>query len=786
MNFTRKSVSGLVAGALLSTTAIVSLPSEGWAQLPEVVVTSRKREELLQDVPLSITAFSAAELQRKQITSLEDVAAFTAGLTFEDFVSAAIGFPVIRGISQQNVTADNNNVSTFFDGIYIQKNYAIDLGLTNLERVEIVKGPQSALYGRNAFAGAINYVPRKPSMDGLEVSGGATWGSDERRSVDFYLSGPVIEDKLALSISGGKDEFDGTWENNHPLATGDLENVGGFDNQTYSFQALLTPTDGLEIEAGYYNTERTEEAQNAFQIGGGDTTTSLPCTSTTLVATALICGEISSDPLTYASDTSTRLPGVLVDPRVIPFESDAEITTARVSWDVTDSVNLTYQFGLVETSALVANTEGNYDPLDPVTFGPINLFQKGPGGEAETTSHEARVEFDNGGKVRGLVGYYNSSFEEDVLFDLLFGLPPFITDLLDLPLDTIEFGSPLGNSPDSLFILEQYRSESDVDAVFATLGFDFNDAWSLELEGRYTWETKKTTILDDPTDIRVFEEDFNYFTPRVTLNWDISDDSLVYLSAAKGVNTGGFNRSSSILPENEGSERTYDNEENWTYELGTKNTFLDGRATLSANVFYMQISDFLTRLLPEGGIPGLSATIFQNLGDVTSYGVELQGAIQFNDNFSANGAFSHAVPEFDDGTVSAAFLGICDDVLCPADGDIGGNTLQRSSKTQASLGLTWEDDLPNTDLGYYAQADVTYQSKQYLEEMNLGYVPERTLLNASIGLTHENWDLQLWAKNLTDEEYVANSFFTLQFGSATYSPALGDQRTFGVTGRFNF
>ena len=122
-----------------------------------IIVTARFREESLLDVPLAITAFDEEALERQSIQDLDDIARFTPGLSFEDF-SGGFANPVIRGQAQTRVTALETNVSTFLDGIYIPRSWAVDIGTTNLERVEIVKGPQSARYGRNAFSGAINYV----------------------------------------------------------------------------------------------------------------------------------------------------------------------------------------------------------------------------------------------------------------------------------------------------------------------------------------------------------------------------------------------------------------------------------------------------------------------------------------------------------------------------------------------------------------------------------------------------------------------------------------------------
>ena len=148
-------------------------------EIEEVIVTARLVAENLQDVPLSIAAFDAADLAAQGSNSLADVSQLTAGLNFEAFASG--GYPVLtlRGLSATSITAFESNVSTFLGGVYLPRAYMVDSGLTGIERVEVVKGPQSALYGRNAFSGAINFVPLS-APEAFTANAFVTGGSDER------------------------------------------------------------------------------------------------------------------------------------------------------------------------------------------------------------------------------------------------------------------------------------------------------------------------------------------------------------------------------------------------------------------------------------------------------------------------------------------------------------------------------------------------------------------------------------------------------------------------------
>jgi len=134
--------------------------------LEEIVVTARKRDENIQDIPISITSFSASDLARKNIQEMTDISLFTPGFNFENFGGYGSTAPVIRGATQVAATGRaQQNVSFFLDGVYLPRSYVTDMGFADMERVEVVKGPQSARYGRNAFMGAVNYISKHPTEE---------------------------------------------------------------------------------------------------------------------------------------------------------------------------------------------------------------------------------------------------------------------------------------------------------------------------------------------------------------------------------------------------------------------------------------------------------------------------------------------------------------------------------------------------------------------------------------------------------------------------------------------
>jgi iron complex outermembrane receptor protein len=342
------------------------------------------------------------------------------------------------------------------------------------------------------------------------------------------------------------------------------------------------------------------------------------------------------------------------------------------------------------------------------------------------------------------------------------------------------------------------------------------------------------------------QRDAKFFTPRGSLTYKFDDDHNVYLSAARGYKSGGINgvaarytRNSTVagvvVPDlivpgqaipapragatavafvqtSPGSgglsalQEQYAAETNWTYEIGSKNRFFDGALTLNVAAYYtnwQNIQSNAVRLQPDGTAPASFAAIVPsligNVGDVRIYGFEIEGnwrvAPEFRIDFGA--AYNNA--RYKTGTVSQRFgaSGNCavaagQTAVCTTTTvaglsipvlPIGGNQLERTPAFDALLGVNYDTKFSN-GWGFYARGDVTYQTKQFADEANLAYIPSRTLVNASVGLTIDKFNLQLWTKNLFDKQYVTSALFLIGTGgagSASYVPILGERRTIGLT-----
>ena len=217
--------------------------------LAEVVVTARKQSEQLIDVPLAITAFTADAIEQRGITNLDDVAANTPGLTFSNVLGEFLPAPVIRGVAPIDILGELNT-AVFFDGVYVSGREGINFSQLDLERIEVVKGPQAALYGRNAFSGAINYVSAKPT-DEFRGKTTVTVGNDGKMLGNVTVSGPLIPGVLRGRAAVLADEWDGSYENAW-AGPGPGPNIGGYKYRTFNGALVWTPSDAFEAEFGAY------------------------------------------------------------------------------------------------------------------------------------------------------------------------------------------------------------------------------------------------------------------------------------------------------------------------------------------------------------------------------------------------------------------------------------------------------------------------------------------------------------------------------------------------------
>ncbi len=892
-------------------------------EVEEIIVSARKRDESIQDVPLSVTPFTMEQMEQRAFNGVEDLAAATPGFTYEGFsTSGTNGNAVIRGLAQQFTTSRIQNVAFFIDGVYMQRQSMLNMGLIDMQRVEIVKGPQNALYGRNAFAGAVNYVTTRPTVEpGGNVS--LTLGSDERADVRFGYTGPLGTDRLLGKFSYGYTTYDGHHDNDHsqkdadPSGPSSPGRLGGWEDTSYATQLTFDVSDSIATHLGFYHVEIIRDTQPAYQLSGigarkfglweqddlnclfttGNTQTTNSGPSS-FDANSAYCGELPA----YAGEAAPRSYGddkLVVDPRGWGAEAETDLATFAIDWDINENMQIHYLFGWTDHSSTSTGGPGGEDPEigQSLELGTgdshivyTNSFSSRPNSILEATSHEFRFDWHMTDRLRGSFGAYYSEVEDEQ-WTLVYVSPVCSSgqftgqDYPDKPhgqnANTQNFGTtPTGNaancdiplgealSPvvsqrtpqDRTFYVaydlgfrqhgkvhsEDTAYADDVTAFFFSFSYDVTDNISATIEARYTEENKTIqrrsdsfgipfnerivydplfdpvsgipTQDDCPDPENPFETGsggstngtslcstivspsdaatFHYFTPRMIVEWSLAEHSMVYFSAAKGVKAGGFNNA--VDP----NQQTFDEAENWTYEIGTKNQFLDRRLTVNAALYYIDWTGL------QGGIPpaiaGLSTSdITENIGDTTSVGLEAETTYRMTDNWTVNLGLSLNDPKYRDGVIYSpsqrrdsdddgdvdgdddpARINCWDSPLCNGDGEVGGNQLARTSKVQANGGIAYRHNFENGWL-ISPRIDITYQSRQYLTPVNLAWVPSRTIVNASMNILDPNdkWEFNIWGKNILNEDKAANAFYIGVFNQYLAAKVTGP--SFGAQVKYN-
>lgn len=758
-------LASLVAGTLASAQEAAPVQAEQPASLETIIVTARKRAENIETVPLSIQAFTAEAMERSSIRELQDVSLFTPGFSFDNY-NGGLAAPVMRGATQQSINALEQNVSIFLDGLYLPRTYLTDLTVMDMERIEVVKGPQSARYGRNAFMGVINYVPKKPGTE-LEATARLTAGNHDRLDYGAAISVP-IGDILGVRGSYFRAKTDGTIKNLSRYANADIDgpstkgNLGGYDREQFTLVATARPIDRLTIEGAYYRFEYDDEAAgtdffaNNGGVGSNDNNN---------------CGAADGTPASPGPGRSRLFCGVLkpvkavdVDPRAYGRQMTADLIRGGLNFEIIPSLTLAYTFGKITAdTAQVAYTDTNSTTCP--FFGANCVFQNVPIGSLDYQSHEGRLSWRSAGfDLTGGI-YYNDGDDRSISS---FGIIAPITSSANI--------QPLRyNSPGMTVNQDLTTKTKDLSFFGEVIVRLFDGRLRLGAEGRYQSEDK--TQVNNLNKFALSGK-FNAFMPRFTLDFDARQGLLVYASGAKGVRSGGFNANATLV-----KNREYGAERNWTYELGMKGQFMDGKAQINASAFYVDATDTQISSPDEGGA-SLNTNIILNLGDYTSRGGELSIVVRPVPQLTVNAAVAYTDAHY--GTAfDNRYRRLCNNVVCPTNGDISGNQLPRYSPWDVTLGARYEMTFSG-DYDAYLQTDLAHKSAQYVEQMNLSKVQARTLLNASLGLSKGPLALQLWAKNLLDLSYISQSFFTASGTSGSYAPVIGPRRTVGITGTLRY
>lgn len=775
------------AAWLLATGLAAAIPVVGEASgsesLEEILVSARKRDENLLEVPLSMSVLGAKELEERQITTFADLANSTPGLYFESFTSGTVSTPTIRGLSQQNLGGFDqqvsNNVGSFIDGVYQTNRNALVLDLLDIERVEVIKGPASALYGRATFSGAINVVTREPAEEpGGQLRVGT--GSDDDFNAQGSFGGLIGASGIRGRIAAGYHSFDGTIRNVEDPG----DNLQGFRNVGVTGNLLIPFGERVDLALSTFYVEQNVEHSGQY------------------LQTTLNCGTTPAGFTYFCGEAKYREP-VAISPqafgaRTESWQSVAKLTTHFDGFDVlaigayTQSesdvlLDADYTMG----GALHPVCVGMVGPV-PCFFSPaavITRYQAASGFNGSTNSNddlsiELRVQSTGSERLTWLGGlyYFDSQHAVDNYYGVdNTGLAPgefFATAIGGLT----GRADPIGNPA----VVSDFESDVRTMAVFGSLEFAFTDRLRAGIEGRFEREEKDFNSIINffAPGAGAVSDEWDAFTPRVTVDYDVADRALLYLTAAKGARAGGFN---AVYPASRPEESRYDSESNWTYELGAKTQQLDGKLVLTGAVFYIDWENM--QLTGASSDPAFAQSLISNAGGATSRGFEVSGRIAPLSGLTFGASYAFADPKFDDGVIDRGASFQCAPDICtltPRGPDVGGNQLPRTIKHQAMFDIAYTGHLAG-DWSWDGRVDFTWADDASRDSIHLLTYGERSLLGAYLAVRRDDLTVALWGKNLLDDEYVTNAAFQPRsFTSRAVDYNQSDGRRYGLMVSYDF
>ncbi len=788
---TTNTLAGFAALSLLGgATAAVAEPQA--ESLDEIVVTARKTEERLIDVPLAITALSDKAIEERGIRNLDDVAANTPGLTFSNVIGEFLPAPVIRGVAPIDILGENNT-AIFIDGVFVSAREGLNFSQLDLERIEVVKGPQAAMYGRNSFSGAINYVTAKPT-DVFKGKTEVTFGNDGRLLGSISASGPLIEGVLKGRAAVLYDNFDGSYRNQW-AGRGPAPDIGGYQYKTFQGGLVWTPNDSFEAQLGVYiSDDQIDNSAMTAAPANCENRSLVPVTPMLSSRLLNYCGEFQA----VGKNDLTVIAGATGEDR------DVTRGNLKLNWSFANGGKLDSLTGYSATSQSFFVDGGRNDgeniiftyltgptfpfPLGGGQFGTgsssrqqlrTGLLQVGPGTTTTEFSQELRYSSDQSKRFTWSVGGYYYDTTSEAGLDDVTTTKPLPANFGSFCLACVSFGPGLwvdfaAGAGDAAFLPwftsptgaaidgNVFENRTEAPSGFVQAEFDITDRLSIGAEGRYT-EEKKTFIDHQTNAQRAVKSDLVNW--RTTLRFKPADNLSVYGAVAHAEKGGGSDGAQVRFVSNPGTIVTiiepFDPEEMLSYELGMKSEFMDRRLGVELDVYYM---DWTQIVIPQvfESIGGQQITqpvsLSVNGGDATIKGAELAVTARPVAGLDLNAGLSYIDGKYGDANVAtfAQFPSFF------PNGDVSGNQILRLSEWQWNAGAGYSAPLRG-ETSWYFRTDASYRGKQFADSSNQAIVPDSLNVNASLGLRTDKWSLELWGRNLTDEDAPSGAFRDVDF-----------------------
>lgn len=694
--------------------------------IEEIIVTAQKRAQSAQEIPMAVSAYGRDSLRDMGATDTSSIIARTPGLGgAKDGDSQSV--ISIRGISTGAFAPGaDNSVGTYFNEVPVSRNIG-GQGLLDVERVEVVKGPQGTLFGRNTSSGAISITNAAADLaeNTLELRAGL--GNENQKEYEVTAN-VALSDSFALRFAGRHDERDGTGED----LDGTEVNNRDHDQYRLSMQWDLNESVNVKLFHEVFDVDTNFQVY----IDPNDMHTSTVATS------------------------SAGKPNQTVE---------NELTVANVTWDINDNLSLTSITGFFDSEvSAVPNDLGPSALIGvPATANRfVTVFEEF--WEMEQISQDFRLN-GSSDSIDWFVGasYYNEKV--DVSGSLVVDAGLFLDPDYGTPAELSDTGI---RDAGDLANTSSASNETTSWAVYGDATFSVSEDLSITIGARYTDEEKEASGVTTDDGLAVWtvgegssKDSWTSFDPRIAVDYHLTNDVLLYASVAKGFKSGGVNR----FFDANGNQTSFNPEENTAIELGVKSDLLDGAARVNAAIFQYDYSDFQLETSGAGG-----ALQIQSTADLKNTGFEIDGTLLVGEHLDFRLAYAYIDAEFDNGEAGS-----------PAT-SIKGNVAARAPKENWSLLATYSLD---TDAGVFkARAEYTFNDESYYtvyeDDVDPGYKTDSygvTNLRVSFDSSDAKWGLALVGSNITDEEYTSS---ILDLGVPLYVPGMG--ALWKVEGHYNF
>ena len=738
----RSLLSVLVSGSFVLVAAAFLQPSSAYAQgatdeldsevaFDEIVVTSRKREENLMEIPVSVSVIDAEFIQNSNLQSVSDIAAVTPGFKVNNAFGRQADRPVIRGVS--GISTDIDLAGYFVDGVYVSGTLTT-FDLDSIQRVEVIRGPQSATFGRRTFAGAVNYVTEVPTED-LNFKVRAELGSNNHEVLSATLSGS--SGIWGYRVNARSYTYDGDFSNTQDLGP---DNVGAQESLSGNATLYITPSDDTSIRINLLYAD-DDDGQYAIVLQPStENNCSFPNPPPSTTSRPYYCGTLQDDvPVSLGGIFDPEQYGTQQERFRSFVKLDHDFGNMDLTW--VSSYNTNNYYAGQDQSFGGKTISFKFPPPFP-RFGPATEWHTLDASERENMSHELWLRGNAADdRLTWSVGAYYFDEEEEGV---------------DRP--------------------NGFLNEITNTALMGTVEYAFSDAFTAGLELR--WAEDDISQKQEDTDT-VFSETFDSLTHRLTASWFIDDTSMAYFNWSTGTLPGRFN-TDPRLPEN---LIPIDEGELEQYEIGWKKTVNEEFDFILA-VYQQEWTEQVRSqfIIIEGTPVGYRAN--QGTTDFTGYEASF--------NWSPNEFVTwRAALSVNDSEVNDFVSDDSTDVAITGDGDVSGAQLPLSPETEAYLGLTLNGTIGER-VSLRTQIDYSYQDSRYVRLTNKAKTGSENIVNLTFTLSNdENWRVALWGRNITNEQSPVSALRYIEADSFFYSgrafaltPRPGPE--FGVSATFDF